>query len=225
MSSRSTAFLFKSSRAFFSFLALISSTHIVSSNPSTLNTSASNARPERSCVRRTDWTGTGYVANHCQDAVIRLVGDEVNVYGPQEFEFLAPNTAPIHALPIMPTPRRYAVGSCALVIAMLSAPFFPPGSIPMLPAEPFSPTDTANYQYIAAVAQSLIEACIDDYSPQCGGWQSVGGRNSIGVFLWATLSVMDRRVPRGVNAGVDGTVANGTIELGNAINFTGLGTA
>ena len=108
---------------------------------------------------------------------------------------------------------------------MLSAPFFPPGSIPMLPAEPFSPTDTANYQYIAAVAQSLIEACIDDYSPQCGGWQSVGGRNSIGVFLWATLSVMDRRVPRGVNAGVDGTVANGTIELGNAINFTGLGTA
>jgi hypothetical protein len=99
---------------------------------------------------------------------------------------------------------------------MLSSPFFLPGSIPLLPEGPFYGADTSNYPYTRDVAQALVESCMDDYDPQCGGWQSVGGRYSLGVFLWGTLSVMDRMVGRSVNGHFGGggfglEVGNGTL--------------
>lgn len=72
-------------------------------------------------------------------------------------------------------------------------------------------------------AVALLDACIDDYAPQCGGWQRVSGRHSLGVFIWGTLSVMDQMVGRAVNeprrrAGPGLEVVHGTM-LG--LNTTG----
>lgn len=71
---------------------------------------ASNAAPQRAFIRSPDWVGNVYVASDCEQALWRLVRDEVLVHGDKEFEFLAPNTAPFHTLPTMQTPRRYTVG-------------------------------------------------------------------------------------------------------------------
>ena len=46
-----------------------------------------------------------------------------------------------------------------------------------------------------------------------GGWVKVGGRDSLGIFVWGTFSMINRRVGQAVNArGADAeTVGNGTV--------------
>lgn len=92
---------------------------------------------------------------------------------------------------------------------MLSSPFFLPGSIPFLPDGPFYNADISNYLSIRDGAEALVGTCVDDFEPQSGGWASLGGRDSLGVFVWGTGCVMDRMVGRAVNEmGVGG--GNGT---------------
>ncbi len=96
---------------------------------------------------------------------------------------------------------------------MFSSAFFPPGSIPYLPDRNYYPTDTSNYPDIRNAALSLETECIDDDRPgfQCGGWRSVGARQSIGVFLWSTLSSANRRVGAAANRGLDMPGMNETV--------------
>ena len=79
--------------------------------PSMQNLSMPNLLLQPQCIASSDWVGNGYVASHCQDTILRLVSAETNVHGPQVFEFLAPDAQPLHAIPVMRTPRRYTVGS------------------------------------------------------------------------------------------------------------------
>ena len=71
----------------------------------------------------------------------------------------------------------------------------------------YYPTDISNFVEVASAAQGIIHECF-------GGYMLVGERQSIGVFLWGTSSVMDRKVGPSVNGiGVNGTVEvsrNGT---------------
>ena len=119
--------------------------------------------------------------------------------------------------------RNY-IGSCTIVMAMLSSDFFPPRSISPPPAGPFYPSDVDDYLNISEVAQEVISACMDDNERQRGGWQRVGGRHSLGVFVWSTFSVIDRTVGRSANEGV-GEIAvglqvlNGTLQLANETSF------
>lgn len=72
------------------------------------------------------------------------------------------------------------------------------------------------------MALQLEDRCIDDDMIQYGGWQSVGSRNSIGVFLWSTLSVMNWRVGRAVNVVLDLKGLNETV-VGEEFGGTALG--
>lgn len=192
------------------------------------------------CVASRDWTGMGYVAKDCQQVIERFIHEEVFKYLDQELEFIAPQVSPYHTLPIAQTPRRYTVGtknppsplnslycdlsilqlislptppgSCTLVIAMLNSPVFSAGNIPDLPLRSFYSTDTSNYPSLRNAALQLEDLCIGDLLPQHGAWQSVGSRNSIGIFLWGTFSKMDRLVGMAVNgesglAGINETVS------------------
>ena len=120
---------------------------------------------------------------------------------------------------------------------MLSSSVFAPGRIPELPPDLYYPADVSNYREIAVAAQNIVNGCVKDArSPQqCGGWINVGGRDSIGIFIWGTFSMMNRRVGPSVNVGGgeegmvgNGTVGsaavlgNGTLEVGGQLT-TGLG--
>ena len=84
---------------------------------------------------------------------------------------------------------------------MINSSFFPRGTIPYLPNTNYYTTDTCSYPSIRDTVLKLENQCIDDESPhhQYGGWTSVGSRGSIGVFLWSTMSSMNRMVGRAVN--------------------------
>ncbi|KAL2051203.1 hypothetical protein ABVK25_008450 [Lepraria finkii] len=155
------------------------------------------------CVHNNDWLGTRYSHHDCQQAVQQFISDEVDAHDEREFEFLAPHAEPIHTLPTMLTPRRYTGGACSLVIAMLSSSVFARGRIPELPPDLYYPADVSNYREIAVAAQNIVNGCVKDArSPQqCGGWINVGGRDSIGIFIWGTFSMMNRRVGLSVNVG------------------------
>ena len=95
---------------------------------------------------------------------------------------------------------------------MFNSPLFPPASIPNLPAKNYYPTDTSNYPSIRNAVLSIEDHCIDDEHPyfQFAGWRSVGTRGSIGVFIWTTQSVMDRRVGPAANIMLDLATGNET---------------
>ncbi|KAL2042404.1 hypothetical protein N7G274_004896 [Stereocaulon virgatum] len=211
------------------FLSLISIAKTVGAaalvQPTTPQMSAASL-PAPICVGSSDWLGTRYDREDCQQAVERLVTAEVSVHDQREYEFLAPHASPIHAIPTMRTPRRYTGGACTLVIAMISS--FPQGTIPELPSGLYYPADITNYKEIVRAAYNIIDHCVkDDGRPtaQCGGWVKVGGRQSIGVFVWGTFSMMNRRVDPSVNVGGGdvGAGANGTTGEGHFIGDETLG--
>ena len=90
---------------------------------------------------------------------------------------------------------------------MINSPFFPEGILPHLPISRYYPADVSDFSELASAAQDIIIECY-------GGYMLVGGRHSIGVFVWGTSSIIDQRVGPSVNGiGVNGTVEvsrNGT---------------
>ena len=74
-----------------------------------------------------------------------------------------------------------------------------PGALPGLAVRSFYPADTSNFPSIRNAITAVEEDCIDNERLQYGGWQLVGSRKSIGVFLWSTKSLIDVRVGRAAN--------------------------
>lgn len=108
---------------------------------------------------------------------------------------------------------------------------FPQGTIPELPRGPYHPADISNYKDITRAAYNIVDNCVkDDRGPtaQCGGWIKVGGRESIGIFVWGTFSMMNRRVGPSVNigggemgAGGNGTMGEGDVMGDGTMGFGG----
>lgn len=101
---------------------------------------------------------------------------------------------------------------------MISSPFFPSGTLPGLPRASYYPADVSNLREIASAAQDVINACVGsavEPPEQCAGYVLIGGRRSIGVFIWGTFSKINFYVGPAVNGvGVNGTVevsGNGTV--------------
>ena len=98
---------------------------------------------------------------------------------------------------------------------MIKSPFFPPGTLPGLPMGRYYPTDVSNFVELASAAEDIITECF-------AGYMLVGERQSIGVFIWGSSSVRNRRVGPSVNGiGVNGTVevsGNGT-EVGEEFSM------
>ena len=98
-----------------------------------------------------------------------------------------------------------------------------PGALPGLAARSFYPADTSNFPSIRNAIIEVEADCIDNDRLQYGGWQLVGSRKSIGVFLWSTRSLIDLRVGRaahtvlpplrGLNETVVGEDFSGTLAI------------
>ena len=98
---------------------------------------------------------------------------------------------------------------------MIDSPFFAPGTLPDLPMGRYYPTDVSKFVELASAAEDVISECF-------AGYRLVGERQSIGVLIWGSSSVMNRRVGPSVNGiGVNGTVevsGNGT-EVGEEFSI------
>ena len=119
----------------------------------------------------------------------------------------------------MLAPRRYTIGSCSLIIAMLwNIPDQPP--LPPLPGEPqgpFQKTDVLSFQEIFEAMRRVTVNCIET---EYLGWERVGQDRSVGVFLMATGSELERNIPIGVRSS---SIAAGLLlNLTNPFNASGI---
>lgn len=74
----------------------------------------------------------------------------------------------------------------------------------------YYPADVGDFSELASAAQDIIVECF-------GGYMLVGGRHSIGVFVWGTSSMMNEKVGPSVN----GVGVNGTVEVSRNGNLVG----
>ena len=144
------------------------------------------------CTNGFDWAGAMYDPNDCLRAVERLEDTDLKFFKSIELEFLAPGATRTSSLPTIRTPRKYTVDSCTLVIAMLST--LPPLSLPgqTRRRQPYAPSDTSRFSYIRSISSWVDRTCIEKSEKL--GWCATGENYDIGVFLWSTASIMDKKI-------------------------------
>ena len=188
-------------------------------------TSYSLMRPDENhpmCTRDYDWTGAMYDPNDCLSAVERLEKTDLKFFKSTELEFLAPGATRRSSLPTIRTPRKYTVGSCTLVIAMLST--LPAWSLPgqRQRRQPYAPSDTSKFSYLRSVSSWVDETCLE--GALMLGWCATGENYDIGVFIWGTASTMNKEIITSSNShhtNVSGG-SNTTIELARIFGVDGV---
>ncbi|CAF9943732.1 MAG: hypothetical protein ALECFALPRED_001157 [Alectoria fallacina] len=73
--------------------------------------------------------------------------------------------------------------------------FFSDGELPGDVEGPFASRDVTSFYDIWQAAQNVEATCLMQYGRP--GWAAEGGREAVGVFLWATDSLENQRVPQG----------------------------
>ena len=153
-------------------------------------------RPEHKplCTARYEWTGKSYDPNDCLRALHHFEDTDFQYYKGREFEFLTYGAIPKSNLPRIRLPRKYTVGSCEIVIAMIGS--FAPGLLPgqTFRSEPYQQTDISRFSYLWSVAAWLDATCLEKIKHL--GWIATGENYDIGVFVWATGSTMNKAVMR-----------------------------
>ncbi|KAI4256628.1 MAG: hypothetical protein LQ352_002018 [Teloschistes flavicans] len=138
---------------------------------------------------------------------------DVARHGARDFEFVGTSGIYKTKLPKMRTPRRYTVGSCTLVIAMLGV--FPQMDLPDPPSTPVRLSDVSTFYDLHQAALRVHSTCVQWIHQ--AGYLDIGAVNSMGSFLMATDSYEERIViPQGIvpseKSNVEATAAlNGTV--------------
>lgn len=83
-----------------------------------------------------------------------------------------------------------ATGSCTLAIVMLD--WFKGGALPGSSAIHSGSSDTSSFAAIWKAAKTVEDGCL--LQSRRPGWQAVGTKGELGVFLWATESEINQRV-------------------------------
>lgn len=171
---------------------------VVLSGPVNVSTSSINSKlstPEdrTDCISNADWSTPSF-DDDCVSALESFYYSDVSRYRDKQFEFMTPDAPRKKAYldPVI-TPRRYVIGKCTLAIVMLSSfqPRQVPGSI-----GPYQPSDIGTYKQIWRSVENIAKICLPSRNHNAG-WEAVGSAGSIGVFVWATGSNIDRSVSGG----------------------------
>ncbi|KAL9064751.1 MAG: hypothetical protein Q9161_008680 [Pseudevernia consocians] len=127
------------------------------------------------CSDSPDWQAHAFLVEDCFTAIQRVYIEEV-LHKPTElYEFLAQGTSPTTQNPWVRTPAQY--------------------TREVLPGRGrggYSPSDTVTFRDIWAAARVVEGDCL--LPTRRPGWDVVGYKSSIGVFLWATDSSINDRV-------------------------------
>ena len=150
------------------------------------------------CTSDYEWIGPQLDPNDCLSAVERLENTDFKFFKSIEIEFLAPGATRMSRLPTLRTPRKYTFDSCTLVIAMLST--LPPRSLPgqIRRRRPYAPSDTSTFSYLRSISSWVDRTCVE--RDEMMGWCATGENYDIGVFVWSTVSPMNRRITSSNNS-------------------------
>lgn len=144
------------------------------------------------CSSSRDWRAYGFLIEDCFTAIQRIYIDEVVRKSPHEvYEFIAEGTYPKTRNPSVRTPSQYIVNSCTLSIVMLDW-FGSRVSLPGSGPGAYEQSDTATFRDIYGAARVVEQDCL--LPTRRPGWEAVGSRSSIGVFLWATDSSINHQL-------------------------------
>ena len=147
------------------------------------------------CAFDTDWS-SGYVVKKkdCNKAIENFQRN-FERHGTQQFEFFSQSGKPRTVLPHIETPGCYDVGECSACVAMLTD-FSEDkrNTLPGAPPQPWLTNDVSSPRELWDAAKLIGDFCIRDASGF--GWASVGRGQSIGVFIWASGSNLERDVSR-----------------------------
>lgn len=143
------------------------------------------------CSSSQDWQAYAFLVEDCFTAIQRVYLEQVLQKPDEIYEFIAPGSYPQTRKPWVRTPMQYTTNSCTLSIVMLNW-FGPREPLPGRGPRGYEPSDTATFKDIYGAARVVERDCL--LPTRRPGWDVVGAKSSIGVFLWATDSVINDRV-------------------------------
>ncbi|KAL9129376.1 MAG: hypothetical protein Q9175_007309 [Cornicularia normoerica] len=147
-----------------------------------------NLTATKRCSSSQDWQAYGFLVEDCFTAIQRVYIEEVLRNPDEVYEFTATGTYPKTQHPRVRTPAQYTVSEYHPVPPASAEPLPGPG------AGGYSQYDTANFRDIHRAAKVVERDCL--LPTRRPGWDAVGARSSIGVFLWATDSLINDQVAR-----------------------------
>ncbi|CAF9933413.1 hypothetical protein IMSHALPRED_009348 [Imshaugia aleurites] len=167
------------------------------------------------CSSSQDWQAYAFLVEDCFVAVQRIYFEGILHKNPDEvYEFLAPGTHPRTRNSFVRTPAQYTVESCTLSIIMLDW-FGHRAPLPGRGPGGYESSDTATYRQVYDAAREVEADCL--LPTRRPGWEVVGSKSSIGVFLWATNSVINDQV-----IGEGGTISNQSLPSPTSSNATNI---
>jgi hypothetical protein len=174
---------------------------------------ALTANTRTQCTTSPAWLTPTFRPEDCLEAVERFLYTDYIHYKGTRYEFHDRTPPPQPRYPPMLVPRRYTIASCTVVIAMLwDFPDLPP--LPPLPGDPKGPfqrADVLSFQDVFNALRRVSLRCYGDAGDLARGlgWEAVGKDFSVGVFMMATGSEVERNIRIGVEP--SGTVAGGSL--------------
>lgn len=124
----------------------------------------------------------------CNSAIHRVLMSEVfQHHDPMEFHLRDIPARSLDRAHQSVNPRKYTSGTCVVAVAMVD--FYRASLLPDRGAGPFEENDVSIWRNMWFLMQDIVREC------RGAGWGKVGTMRSIGVFVWARGSVMDKLTP------------------------------
>ena len=150
------------------------------------------------CTSYSAWLAPGFSKEDCLEAGDRFEYSDFARYEDQRLEFSNRGTRRSTRLQQMTTPRRYTIGTCTIVVALLwdfpDQPPLPPLPGEILPAGPFRKNVVISFLDLFNSAKRILAQCYGKPRTPIG-WEALAEDGSIGVFVMATNSLLARSIP------------------------------
>ena len=157
------------------------------------------------CTGASVWLAPDFSKADCVEANERFHFSDYAMYTSQRLEFSNRGTRRKTRNAQMKTPRRYTIGTCTIIVALLwdfpDQPPLPPLPGQSLPAGPFEKNVVTSFENLFDSAKRIITNCYGRPATPIG-WESLGQGGDIGVFVMATESILARNIAVGDSGAV-----------------------
>ncbi|MCJ1459957.1 hypothetical protein MMC28_010336, partial [Mycoblastus sanguinarius] len=116
------------------------------------------------CTNNEEWIGPqGISKSDCVEALFDLQRRDVQPHRGQMYEFTSVGSGKHSEFPVVITPRKYDIGTCVVIIAMLER--FHPESLPGEAPRVYARTDTATFNDAWRTALEIQLKCLHEKLP------------------------------------------------------------
>ena len=147
------------------------------------------------CTSSRAWRMPSF-SRDCHQALENFLNIDVIHYGSTPFDFYDLGAPSMVTRSSRATPFRYVFDKCTIAVAMVESfqQDLLPTPVPKPPPGGWPRTDIANYIDLYAGLELVLRGCAE--SPTPAGWVRAGTFGAIGLFMFATGSVVDTSMPR-----------------------------